>query len=300
MKKFFISAAAVLAALSLNAKVFTVGDVHQVNLGNTGIDQPALSADGNFVIALNNAKGGLQKIDLATGTMETVVEGSDLYDVAISADGKTVVYTRPSFNDKHLRHTSMEAVNLDTRNVETIVKASRNMAAGVALTNTTAKAINNGKVAKKSVNKNADKQADRAVVAINRGHLTVNGKAIDPQGAGSYLWPSLSPDGTKIVYWCVYRGCFVCDLDGSNAQPVGGLRAAVWAGNDVVIGMDEKEGNAQQVEASALVAHSLATGEKQVLTPETVRAQYPSANADATRVAFTDPEGNLYYIDITK
>ncbi|MBD5170500.1 MAG: hypothetical protein HDT07_00610 [Bacteroidales bacterium] len=294
MKKIFISAAVVLASLSMSAKVFTVGDVQQVN--GVSVDQPVIAADGSFVVT--PAAKGLQKIDLASGETEIIVNGDGISRVAISPDGNTIAYVKTTFDKNHLSYKSLQTVNLETQKQETVVKPTRNLAAGVALTDAQVAGLNNGKVAKKAVSKTA--APTRPVVAVNYGHLTVNGKTIDPQGKGSYLWPSLSPDGTKIVYWLVYRGCFVCDLDGSNVQPVGGLRAAVWAGNDAVIGMDEKEGNAQVVEASSLVAFDLNSGEKQVLTPATVKAQFPSVDANATRVAFTDPDGKLYYMNLSK
>ncbi len=294
MKKNFISAAVVLAALSLNAKVFTVGDVHQVN--DVVVDQPVIAADGSFVVT--PGVKGLHKIDLASGAAELIVNGEGLSHVAISPDGNTVSYVQQTFDKNHLSYKSLETVNLETKEARTVVKPTRNLAAGVALTDAQVVGLNNGKIAKKQLSK--AQVAERPVVAINYGHLTVNGKNIDPQGKGSYLWPSLSPDGTKIVYWLVYRGCFVCDLDGSNVQPVGGLRAAVWAGNDVIIGMDNKESNNQVMEASSLVAVDLNSGEKQVLTPETVVAMYPSVDANATRVAFTDPDGKLYFVNLSK
>ena len=295
MKKLFISAAAVLAALSLNAQVFTLGEIHKVDLNGGMVDKPVISADGSFVVA--QGKGGLKKIDLANGAMEQIATGADLYHASISPDGKTVVYTRPSYDKNHLRYTAMEAVNLDTKKVETVVKASRNMAAGAAVTNQGVTAINNGKVAKKTVNKAAQASTERPVVAINRGHLMLNGNVLDPQGKGSYLWPALSPDGTKIVYRLVNRGTFVCDLDGSNIQPVGNISAAVWAGNDALVGM-VTEDNGEYVTAGRLVAHDLKSGEKQVLTGDEMIALYPSATAN--RISFVDAEGNLYVMDINK
>ncbi len=294
MKKIFITAAVVLASLSMSAKVFTVGPVQQVD--NAVVDEPVIAADGSFVVTAG-AKG-LHKIDLASGATETIVKGDNITRVALSPDGKTVAFAKTTFDKNHLSYKSLETVNLETKEAQTVVKPTRNLAAGVALTDAQVVGLNNGKMAKKKVSKAV--AAERPVVAINFGHLTVNGKTIDPQSKGSYLWPSLSPDGTKIVYWLVYRGCFVCDLDGSNARPMGGIRAAVWAGNDSIIVMDEVEGNAQVVEASSLVAVDLNSGEKQVLTPETVKAQFPSVDANATRVAFTDPEGKLYYMDLSK
>lgn len=294
MKKFFISAAVVLASLSMSAKVFTVGDVQQVN--GVVVDEPVIAADGSFVVT--SAANGLHKVDLASGATELIVKGEGLSRVAISPDGNTIAYVQTTFDKNHLSYKSLQTVNLETKKHETVVKQSRNLADGVALTDARIVGLNNGKMAKKAVS--TATAAERPVVATSYGHLTVDGQAIDPQGKGSYLWPSLSPDGTQIVYWLVYRGCFVCNLDGSNPRPVGGLRAAVWAGNDAVIGMNDIENDDQVVVASSLVAVDLNSGEKQVLTPETVIAMYPSVDANATRVAFTDNNGNLYYVNLSK
>lgn len=299
MKKFLIAAAVLVASLSMNAEVFNVGTLQKVETSGI-IDKPVLSADGSFVVA-KGAKG-LDKINLANGAKETLVEGQGLYNVAITPDGSNVVYTRPSFNKNHLRYNAVERVNIANGKKDVLVKASRNLSSGAAVTNGTVSVVNNGRMQSKAIGANTSDV--RPVVAIYQGHLTVtqNGKTvnIDPQGRGSYLWPSLSPDGTKIVYWCVYRGCFVCNLDGSDARPLGNLRAAVWAGNDAIIGMKNVDDEEGAIKASSLVAADIATGETQVLTPESVVAVFPSVNADATRVAFNDIDGNLYYFDINK
>lgn len=297
MKKIFIAVAVLVASLTVNADVFNVGTIQKVeNIGN--IEKPVLSIDGSFVVA--NGVKGLEKVNLADGTTQTVAEGAGLYDVAITPDGSKVVYTRPSFNNKHMRYTSLESVSLENGKKEVLVKASRNMSAGAAVTNGTVSAVANGRMQKKAIG--ADKNDVRPVVSIYQGHLQVtrDGKTvnIDPQGRGSYLWPQLSPDGTKIVYWCVYRGCFVCDLDGSNAKPLGELRAAVWAGDNAVVGMKTASDDEGAVVASSLVAADIATGELQTLTSDNVVAMFPTATAN--RIAFNDIEGNLYYFDINK
>lgn len=297
MKKFFIAVAVLAASLTVNADVFNVGAIQKVeNIG--AVEKPVLAADGSFVVA-KGAKG-LEKVSLADGTTQTVVEGQDLYNVAITPDGSKVVYTRPSFNKNHLRHTALESVSLENGKKDVIVKASRNMSAGAAVTNGTITAVNNGRMQKKAIG--ADKNDVLPVVSIYQGHLQVtrNGQTvnIDPQGRASYLWPQLSPDGTKIVYWCVYRGCFVCDLDGSNARPLGELRAAVWAGDNAVVGMKTVSDDEGGIVASSLIAADIATGELQTLTSDDVVAMFPTATAG--RVAFNDLDGNLYFFDITK
>lgn len=299
MKKSFILATAIFAALSMNARVFNVGTMTRVD--GAFVDKPVISADGSFVVGQNNVKGGIQKIDLSNGEQTTIVEGQGLYNLALSPDGNTVAFTRPTFNDQHLRFNSVEAADMTTGNVQTVVKASRDLSSGLTVTNEGVSAVNKGRQSVKGLK---GKAKSAPVVAINYGHLTltVDGRTtiLDPQGKGSYLWPSISPDGTKIVYWLVYRGCFVCDLDGSNPRQMGGIRAAVWAGNDAVIGVESVEGENMEPIASSLVAVDINTNERQTLTDETVLAEYPSVNADATRVAFADIDGQLYILDINK
>lgn len=295
MKKLFITAAAVLSVMALNAKVLNVGEIHRVDLGGHTIDRPVLSADGSFVVAQGH--DGLQKIDLADGTAKTIVPGLNLYNIVISSDGQTVAYIRPSYTADHLRMTSLEAVSLDNGRVEVVVKPTRNLATGVAVNGGTVSAVSDGQLSVKAISANGSQQSQSPVVGISYGHLTVNGNTVDPLGKGSYLWPSLSPDGKKIVFWCVGQGCYVSNLDGSDVRKVGGLRAAVWAGNDVIVGMQDLD-DGEFVVASKIVAHDLATGERQDLTSDDYVAMYPSATAG--RVAFCDPMGNLYFMDIEK
>ena len=299
MKKIFITASALLAVMAMNASVFNTGKMTKVE--GAVAEKPVISADGSFVVSQNNVKGGIEKINLADGSSSVVAQGKGLYHLALSPDGSTVAFTRPTFNDQHLKLTSIEAVDMNTGKLQTIVKAGRQVSSGLTLTNNGVTAVNKGRQATKAV---SGKAQAAPVVAIDHGHLTltVNGKTtvLDPQGRGSYLWPSLSPDGTKIVYWLVYRGCFVCDLDGSNARPMGGIRAAVWAGNDALVGVESTDDTAQIPETSVLVAVDINSGERQTLTDKSILAQFPSVNADATRMAFSDMEGNLYYMDLSK
>lgn len=299
MKKFFISAIVLCASLMSSAQLVNVESISKVNLPQgMAIERLTISPDGSFAVISGSQYSGLQKIDLATGEISNLVAGVSLYNAKISADGSQVVYYEPSFKDR-LRYVSLKSVDVNTGKVTEIVKPSRHLNSGVSLNGNTVNAVENGNLKAKALAGGKTEKA--AVVSINYGHLdvTVNGKttSIDPQGRGSYLWPSISPDGKKIVYWCVGHGCFVCDLDGSNAQSLGTLRAAVWAGNDMVVGMRDIEGYNQEITESSIIASDL-KGNKQTLTDSNVKAISPSATADGSKIAFTTTEGELYIINL--
>lgn len=296
MKKFFITAVALLAFCVGNAQLVTVNSVERV--GDQYAAKAVISPDGQYVVA--NTTTELKRVNVADGQATTIAKGNNLYNVVVSADG-SVVYSRPTFDKKHLRHVSLEVVDANGQN-KVLVKPTRKLSSGVSVANGTVNAVVNGKAQAKALG--AEKAVKAPVASISRGHLqvTVNGKTttLDPQGRGSYIWTSISPDGKRLSYWLVGAGCFTCNLDGTDVKSHGPLRAAVWCGNDMLVGQDEVEGQAQQLVACSIVALDVNTNKVQKLTDDSLIATYPSASADGSRVAFTTQDGEIYVINLTK
>jgi hypothetical protein len=129
--------------------------------------------------------------------------------------------------------------------------------------------------------------------------ITVNGKTrnLSPNGNQfSYLWPSLSPDGTKVLYYLAAHGAYVCNLDGSNVRKVGQMRAPVWYDDNTIVGMMDKD-DGEFIYASTIVATTL-DGATQTLTDDATIAMYP--HAAAGKIAFSTPAGEAYIINVTK
>ena len=298
MKKSFIFGVMMLAALSAGAQTAVPGSLHRV--GTAG-GRAVISPDGSFVVS--QSAQGLQKTDLTTGESTPVATGANLYDIAITADGRHVVYTRPSFNDRHLRFNSLESVDLGTGKTTVLVKPTRKLNAGVALSGSTVNAVSEGKARVRSLD--GTKAVKAPVASISYGHLQVTGTdgktvTIDPQGRASYLWPSVSPDGTRVLYRLSGVGTFTCSLDGSDVRRVGNYMFPVWAGNDAVIGVREVEGDSQQLVASTLVAVNLSNGNASDITPADMIASSPSCTADGATVAFTTSDGGIYTVSLTR
>ena len=235
-----------------------------------------VSPKGDYLLLTDMSNTGLVRYDLATKatTVITEAEGAG-WDVKISQDGNKITYRQRHDNNQLIRHDIMQYNMADGKAVVR-AQAQRGTAQLVAAD------------AKSTVSVNEDL------------HLVLNhnGKNIvlTPNGAEqAYNWPSISPDGSKILYYVSGRGCFVCDMNGKNVQKIANhCRAAQWYNNNTIVGMaDEDDGKV--LTASAIVVYTL-DGKSQILVNKNTMAIYPVAAEG--KIAFSTAAGEMYLLTV--
>ncbi|MGN0224104.1 MAG: TolB family protein [Muribaculaceae bacterium] len=299
MKKFITAALAVVVAFAANAQLVEPLSTQRVNLAEgTACEQATLSPDGSFAVVGAMGSSTLWRVDIASGTTKVLTNSGLTSSVMISPDGGHVVFNSVTYSDRRLRMTSLRSLDLTSGSEIELVKPSRHLNAGFALSNVGVTAVENGKARVRAFG--SAKAQSMPVASINYGHLdiTVNGKTttLDPQGRGSYLWPSVSPDGTKVVYCLSGAGTFVCNIDGTNVRSLGYLHAARWMGNDMVVGMADYD-NGEQILSSTVILSDL-NGTRQALTNDSQIAIFPTASADGKHIAYTTLAGELFIINL--
>jgi len=124
-------------------------------------------------------------------------------------------------------------------------------------------------------------------------------KEILPNGDGSYIWASLSPDKTKLVYTFQGRTTFVCDLQGKIIAEVGRLNAPKWLNNQTIIGMHDQD-NGYITTGSEIYAYSLTDNKQTILsTPKGKMAMYPIPSPDGKKIVFQTEKGELFILNVT-
>ena len=298
MMRKILFAMALGFSMSAMGQVLQVTSIEQVNMPEKAA-VAAISPQGDYLLLTSATNQGLTKLDLTNGESQTLSTAPSAgHNVKISPDGQTVVYREGSFNKKHLRMSTLKSVNLATGASQVLVKPTRDLQ-GYAVDATSAGVVNKGKFSKKALGK--AKAQNVPVLSINKGQLmiTVNGKTrkLSPNGDQfSYMWASLSPDGTKVLYYQAAHGTYVCNLDGSNVRKVGKMRAPVWYDNNTVVGMLDLD-DGEFIYASTIVAATL-DGMTQTLTDDATIAMYP--HAVAGKIAFSTPAGEAYIINVSK
>ena len=293
MKKIFISAMLLCSSMLGFAQLVEIQSIDKVALPEgVSVDKATLSPDGSFVVFSQNTVAGLHKMDLATREISMISKDGNSFDLKIAADG-TVVFRESKTAENKLRYTSLKAVN--ARGVETTLVAPTRDLNGFAVNGTNVMTVDNNKVEAKSLNGGA--AVKMPVASIRYGQLCIDGEIISPNGTegASYLWASISPNGTKVCYYYVSGGCYVADIDGSNPVYVGQLRAAKWLNDLMVVGMHDID-DGTVVTSSKLLAVSIDGKLHQELTLDESMAMFPSTNGKS--IAYSTPAGEMFIINL--
>lgn len=279
MRKTVIAGLALFMAALCQAGLPSVQSIEKVNLpAGMTVSMATISPNGDYAVVSSLSGTGLQRVDLTTGEVTEISQNASPLSVEISADGKDVIYREASYDKDHRRFVTLKSFNAERGESKTLVDRTRSM------------------------RKVKADYAGRASLSIEYGKLYVTTPAgktyeIAPLGkeCNSYLWPTLSPAGTKVLAFGVGTGAFVCDLEGNNVKTLGMYRAPQWLDNETVVAMDDYDNGVVTVK-STIMALSADGKEKAALTGDDVVAVFPTPATG--KVAFTTPTGEMYIINL--
>lgn len=270
MKKFLLVAALFMSSV-ISAQVLTVGSLQKLPVAGQDNRVAAFSPCGSYLLLTARNQQGLRKFDLSTASLTPLTQAPAAGVCArVSSDGKSISWRENvSVGGRQIGARYM------SRNLQTSQTRQLSVAEAMA----------------------------SATVGISQDlklQVTLGGNTytLAPQGNQySYIWATLSPDGTKISYYCSEIGGFVCDLEGNVLCSVGDqVHAAKWYDNETLVGMDYHS-DGQRTTASAITAFAL-DGRFQRLTSSSVIALYPQVSAG--KIAFSTPEGEVYLLNVKK
>jgi len=273
MKKTFFLVAAIVMSIAASAQVFEVVSMQQLPINlNTDVKVAAMSPKGDYMLVTSGSNQGLWRYDFATKQLSVITEAEGAgFNVQVSTDGQEIVYRETKTGSDHLRRSDIVRMNMNDAKRSTIAYAQRD-SKKMAISNTAMSvSIDNQKII-----------------------LTRHGKEIilTPSGEEqSYIWPSISPDGSKLCYYVAGEGCYICNIDGSNPKYIAhDCRAAQWYDNNTIVAMaDEDDG--YFITASAIVVYTL-DGRYQELTKKDLVAMYPCVSEGM--ITFATANGDTY------
>jgi Tol biopolymer transport system component len=255
---------------------------------------PEFSPDGRSLFVTTSAYDGIWKYDLASKAMVQLTdEPRSGYGFAVSPDGAQIAYRRTSYSPagKHQELVVRSVVSGASR----VAASGQEVSLPAFGTGSLAYLVENrlqvedgGTAAPSNV---VILGIDNAKIALVRDGKRV---LLDPLGKGSYIWPTLSPDGKFIAAVEMSRGALVCDAFGRNVVKLGRANAPSWMkSGGWLVYMNDRDDGHRLISSDLYVVDQ--TGKRRVrltATPERLE-MFPRCSPVENRIVCSTPEGTV-------
>jgi Tol biopolymer transport system component len=311
MRKWLIVSGLILMLLtSLSAQNLVVSEVRQI----TNLDQgtyyfPQLFPNGDKILFTSSNYTGLAYFDIATGEIvELSKESGAGYEPAFSPDGTSIIYRISEYKNRR-KFSSLINQDIQTGQKQILVAEKRNLstprisASGeiVLLQDNVPDQISLNKSGQSKIPQSVQSDIPNAFIENTNIALIKGGikQIIQPIGEGHYIWPSVSPDGNKLLFTKMGEATYITDLDGNNPVSLGRANAPRWSPDSKwVVYMDDKDDGYVVLE-SHLYAVS-ADGQQRVqLTNAPDRIDmYPVWGSQFENIVFATDRGEIFLISL--
>ena len=253
-----------------------------------------------YLLVAGEGYNGLSLLDTRKGKMTEISNDPGAgYEPAVTADGRKVIYRNDNFND-NLKVSSVFAYDIPSGVKELLVDRGRGVISpAIAGNSVLLKSDSETRVEQRGATLKS--AGDRTFIVIEEmlPVLYRNGerKALSPNGDGFYIWASLSPDRSMILYNYQGRGSFVCDTDGKILHDLGKINAPRWFNDKIVIGMDDKD-DGHMITSTELVYYSLGERKRVILTSTPDRSEMFPFTSGTRKIAFCTDKGDIYLLKV--
>ena len=264
--------------LTVQAQVFQSVSLEKMSGSMPGDCRLAgISPDGSYILTTTLTNKGLKQVNLETGQTKLLTDNPGAgFQPHISADGRSIVCKKVSFDERLMRQTALDVLDLEKGTQKQLRAPAREIREG------------DGK--------------DRPEVFIEDMQLmvTIDGvtKNLSPNGIDdetSYIWPSLSPNGKRILYYVCGVGAYVCDLEGKEVKFIAhDCRAPQWYDDETIIGMNDQD-DGKMLLSSSIMAYTL-DGKVQELTDSSKVLMYPQCCAQKGLIVCSAANGEIFVL----
>ncbi len=295
----------VISQVSL-AQNIVVSSVKQLKINPDNASYPVLSADGTLLVFSSPSYKGLYLYNFTSEKSSEIssVEGAG-YQPVITPDNANVYFQKSDFVNNR-KFASMYKFSLTESSITQTEAATRTLKAPAISGN---KIIYKKNDELKSINTNLSAQGIKAKAVSSKEiyvtienqkiSLYIDGKknVLSPAGVESYIWPSVSPDGKRLLAYAIGKGAFTCNLDGSSVKVLGELQTPVWYNDNIAVGMVAKD-DGHVYTQSEIFAVDVNTTQRKNLAPSVSMAMYPTCSAASGKIVFCTFSGELYVINV--
>ncbi len=226
-----------LSTITFSQTITLEKKVDLTNINDGEFYFPKFSQDGTKIFFTTDNYKGLFLYDLKTKFIKILNNETGAgYEFNAANTGNLVFYR----SDKYIngrKYSTLKSMDINTGIVENIVSDKRDLS--------TPRYIGNNKIvysvennlnvisANKTLKKSSIAIMDKpfALIENSKIALYIGGKKkiLAPLGNKNYIWPSVSPDNSKLLFTCAGEGTFVADLNGNIISRLGYANYPKWS-----------------------------------------------------------------------
>lgn len=289
--------------LAVSAQEIRVKGVSRVRTeGNGSYLLSGVMPGSRYLLVSAEGYTGLSVLDTRKGSIIVITSDAGAgYEPAVTSGGKRVLYRSDSF-ESNRKYTSVYSFDMASGSKELLVDKKRGVLppaiSGDAIllkADGMMRVEQSGEILLKGTGGETFLVIEEMMPVLYRGEER---RPLMPNGDGFYIWASLSPDQSMILYNYQGRNTYISDTSGKVLYDLGRINAPKWLNNTIVIGMDDKD-DGHRITGSELVYYSLTEKKRSLLTVTENRSEmFPFPFGGGKKMAFSTDKGEIYVMKI--
>jgi Tol biopolymer transport system component len=290
----------ILAALcaSMATAQLKVVEVERLSMGEMGgWSHPRFSPDGQRLYLTRFDFNGIWEYRFQDKSIRQITgDPRSGYGFAVSDDGTRLAYRRTMMDQTSRRRVQEIVVTNLIDGSEAKVTAGKDLSLPAFSGNTV---VYSGAQREEGGGDRPSRQVSLIGIQDEKIALHADGVTVllDPLVGDRYIWPSVSPDGKRLVAVAMERGAFICDLQGRVHSMLGKRNAPAWSrdGQWIIYMNDQDDGH--QVTGSDIhfvSADGLESG--QLTCTEYLYEMYPRCSPVQDRIVCSTYQGDILLI----
>lgn len=294
MKKLLLTVMAFVGVVTMNAQIATVESVSPLLKGvESEMYHPILSSDGSQLLFSECNFKGLRLYDFNDNVVVKVsTEARAGLDASFSPDGKEIYFVTQTLQDKR-NMRQVKKYDVASRQTVEVSKLGRVVAAPVATTKGFATTIDGKLLVTDNTATRVRTEGATLIIAKNGVEKTYT----PIERSAGYIWSSLSPDGSKVMFFAAGYGIVITDLEGKVLATPGNYEDPVWFGNDHIVAMNATN-DGYNYHSSQIILLSVDGSQKQELTKPESMTMNPTASFEAGKIVYATIDGRLYQMNL--
>lgn len=278
MRQLFTAIVACASCLGAQGQIATVSSPEPLLRGvQSEMYNPVLSPDGTKLLFSRPDYSDLRLYDFELGVTVRIADGRGAgLEARFDADSRHVTYMKSTTGPDGLTLRSVEKYDISGRTTETLAPAARRQ---------TTAAMRSGSTSVRTYG--------------DRLYITTGGveREYSPVEAAGYVWASLSPDGSKVMFVAAGKGVYITDLSGNIVSYAGRYEAPVWYGNDHIVAQLSTDDGHQYRSSQIILARADGTASQAITRPESMTFSPAACMATGT-IVYSTIDGLLYRVGV--